>query len=350
MDAFYASVEQRDNPQLRGKPVAVGGSSLRGVVASASYEARQYGVRSAMPSMTARRLCPDLIFVKSRFDVYREVSRTIRAIFFDYTDLVEPLSLDEAYLDVTEPKKGPPSATIIAQQIRQRIEEETELTASAGISFNKFLAKVASDINKPNGMKTILPSEAAAFLDALPIEKFHGIGKVTAKKMRQMGLFTGKDLRLLDQITMVQRFGKVGLHYFNIVRAEDHRPVNPNRIRKSIGAERTFSKDLLTLSAMKEKLRYISRVVFDYMKKADNYGRSVTLKIKSTDFKISTRSRTFMGEIRSYETLLQIVFQLLEENKAELEAVRLLGVSVSNLSKEQAGEGIQLEFDFEEEE
>lgn len=347
MDAFYASVEQRDHPELRGKPVAVGGSSLRGVVASASYEARQYGVRSAMPSVTAKRLCPELIFVKSRFDVYREVSRQIRAIFHEYTDLVEPLSLDEAYLDVTEPKTGPPSATIIAQQIRRRIEQETGLTASAGISFNKFLAKVASDINKPNGMKTILPTEAPAFLDALPVEKFHGIGKVTAKKMRQMGLFTGKDLRQLDQITMVKRFGKVGLHYYHIVRAEDHRPVNPNRIRKSIGAERTFSQDLRTIPEMKEKLRYIARVVYDYMEKADNYGRSVTLKIKSTDFKISTRSRTFAGEIRSYEGLLGAVFQLLEENKDELEAVRLLGVSVSNLSKEQTGEGIQLEFDFE---
>lgn len=347
MDAFYASVEQRDHPELRGKPVAVGGSSLRGVVASASYEARQYGVRSAMPSVTAQRLCPELIFVKSRFDVYREVSQQIRAIFHEYTDLVEPLSLDEAYLDVTEPKTGPPSATIIAQQIRQRIVEQTGLTASAGISFNKFLAKVASDINKPNGMKTILPTEAAAFLDELPIEKFHGIGKVTAKKMRQMGLFTGRDLRQLDQITMVKRFGKVGLHYYHIVRAEDRRPVNPNRIRKSIGAERTFSNDLYRLAEMKEKLRYITRVVFDYMEKADNYGRSVTLKIKSADFKISTRSRTFLGEIRSYEILLKTIFQLLEENKSELDAVRLLGVSVSNLTKEQAGEGIQLAFDFD---
>lgn len=347
MDAFYASVEQRDHPELLGKPVAVGGSSLRGVVASASYEARKYGVRSAMPSVTAQRLCPGLIFVKSRFDVYRSVSKQIRDIFFEYTDLVEPLSLDEAYLDVTEPKKGPPSATIIAQQIRQRIQQETQLTASAGISFNKFLAKVASDINKPNGMKTILPEDARAFLDELAVEKFHGIGKVTAKKMRQMGIFTGRDLMKLDKITMVKRFGKVGLHYYAIVRAEDDRPVNPNRIRKSIGAERTFSNDLTNLAEMKEKLRYISRVVFDYMEKADNYGRSVTLKIKSDDFKINTRSRTYTGEIRSFEVLLDTVFQLLEENKEEIQAVRLLGVSVSNLSKEHAGEGIQLEFDFD---
>ena len=348
MDAFYASVEQRDQPELEGKPVAVGGSSLRGVVASASYEARQFGVRSAMPSVTAKRLCPGLIFVKSRFDVYREVSQQIRDIFHEYTDLVEPLSLDEAYLDVTEPKKGPPSATIIAQQIRARIEAETQLTASAGISFNKFLAKVASDINKPNGMKTILPADARLFLDELPVEKFHGIGKVTARKMRQMGIFTGKDLLQLDKITMVKRFGKVGLHYYKIVRAEDDRAVNPNRIRKSIGAERTFSNDLTNLAEMKEKLRYISQVVFDYMERSDNYGRSATLKIKSSEFKITTRSRTFAGEIRSYDQLLNTIFQLLEENKDQLEPVRLLGVSVSNLSKENVGEGIQLEFDFTE--
>jgi DNA polymerase-4 len=348
MDAFYASVEQRDNPELKGKPVAVGGGSLRGVVASASYEARQFGVRSAMPSVTAQRHCPSLVFVKARFDVYREVSQQIRAIFYSYTDLVEPLSLDEAYLDVTDPKQGPRSATLIAEQIRQKIFEETQLTASAGISFNKFLAKVASDINKPNGMKAILPEEADGFLAALPINKFHGIGKVTAKKMRQMGIFTGKELRQLSQIEMVQRFGKVGLYYYKIVRAEDDRAVNPNRVRKSIGAERTFSEDLTDLSEMKEKLRYVSRVVFDYMKKSDNYGRSATLKIKSADFKITTRSRTFAGEIRSYTQLLDTIFQLLEENKEALEPVRLLGVSVSNLSKENIGEGIQLEFDFSE--
>lgn len=346
MDAFYAAVEQRDAPELKGKPVAVGGGSLRGVVASASYEARQYGVRSAMPSVTAQRLCPSIVFVKARFEVYREVSQQIRDIFYSYTDLVEPLSLDEAYLDVTEPKQGPPSATIIAQQIRDKIFAQTQLTASAGISFNKFLAKVASDINKPNGMKAILPQEASAFIDALPIQKFHGIGKVTAKKMRQMGIFTGKDLKKLEQIEMVQRFGKVGLYYYKIVRAEDDRLVNPNRVRKSIGAERTFSEDITDIADMKEKLRYISKKVFDYMEKSDNYGRSATLKIKTSEFKITTRSRTFAGEIRSYPQLLNTIFQLLEENQDDLEPVRLLGVSVSNLSKENIGEGIQLEFDF----
>jgi len=347
MDAFYASVEQRDHPELKGIPVAVGGSSQRGVVASASYEARQYGVRSAMPSMTAMRLCPKLVFVKSRFDVYREVSKQIRDIFHQYTDLVEPLSLDEAYLDVTEPKLGPPSATILARNILQQIFEETQLTASAGVSFNKFLAKIASDINKPNGMKVILPQEAEAFLDALPIEKFHGIGRVTAKKMKQMGIFSGKDLKVLDKIQIVGRFGKAGLHYYNMVRAEDQRPVNPNRIRKSIGAERTFSEDLIEISEMKDKLRYISRVVFDYMEKAQNYGRTITLKIKSSDFVINTRSRSFGSEVRQYDQLLKVIFELLDDYQEQIEAVRLLGVSVSNLLKENEGEGIQLEFEFD---
>lgn len=349
MDAFYASVEQRDRPELQGIPVAVGGSSRRGVVASASYEARQFGVRSAMPSAMALQLCPQLIFVKSRFDVYREVSRQIRAIFHEYTDLVEPLSLDEAYLDVTEPKAGPHSATLIAREIRQKIFERTSLTASAGVSFNKFLAKIASDINKPNGMKVILPEEAEAFLESLPIEKFHGIGRVTARKMKQMGIFTGRELKQWDKIKLVERFGKAGLHYYHIVRAEDNRPVNPNRVRKSIGAERTFSEDLREIPDMKEKLKYITRVVFDYMDKAQNYGRTVTLKIKSSDFQITTRSRTFGGEIRRYKQLLEVVFGLLEENREQIEAVRLLGVSVSNLLREQEGEGIQLEFDFTEE-
>ncbi|MEO0337757.1 MAG: DNA polymerase IV [Bacteroidota bacterium] len=346
MDAFYASVEQRDNPELQGKPVAVGGTSLRGVVASASYEARQYGVRSAMPSSMARRLCPGLIFVKTRFDVYRAVSKQIRDIFFSYTDLVEPLSLDEAYLDVSEPKKGPKSATLIAQMIRKEIEETTHLTASAGVSFNKFLAKIASDINKPNGMKVILPDDAPAFLAELAVEKFHGIGKVTASKMHRMGIFKGSDLLELEKVEMVKRFGKAGLHYYKMVRAEDDRPVNPNRIRKSIGAERTFSDNLDTGDAMKEKLRYIAQVVFDYMEKADNFGRTVTLKLKSPEFKISTRSRTFATELRNYDQLLEIIFHLLEESIEQIPVVRLLGVSISNLEKENVGEGIQLEIDF----
>lgn len=347
MDAFYASVEQRDHPELRGKPVAVGGSSMRGVVASASYEARQYGVRSAMPSVTAKRLCPGLIFVKSRFDVYREVSQQIRDIFFEYTDLVEPLSLDEAYLDVTEAKKGPPSATLIAKEIRERIFEETGLTASAGISFNKFIAKVASDINKPNGMKVITPEEAIPFLERLPIEKFHGIGKVTAQKMRRMGIYTGAGIKKLSLIDLVRRFGKAGQHYYRIVRAEDDRPVNPNRIRKSIGAERTFSKDIHETGEMKERLEYIAGVVFDYMEKRHNFGRTVTLKVKTPEFQILTRSKTFGSEVRDRSQLLSIVFELLEQHRGDFESARLLGVTVSNLEREHDGEGIQLELPFE---
>ncbi len=346
MDAFYASVEQRDDPRLQGKPVAVGGSGNRGVVASASYEARRYGVRSAMPSLTARRMCPELIFVKSRFDVYREVSAQIRAIFHQFTDLVEPLSLDEAYLDVTDNKIDMPSATIIAERIRKLILEETRLTASAGVSFNKFLAKIASDINKPNGIKVITPEEAIPFLEKLPIGKFHGIGKVTARKMNDMGIFTGADLKKWTEIDLVKRFGKVGRHYFRIVRADDAREVNPNRIRKSIGAERTYKEDLTAIPAMKEKLTYLAGVVHTYMEKADNYGRTVTVKIKSSDFKIITRSRSFQQEVRQLEDLVQITHELLENNQQEIEKVRLLGVSVSNLMREHDGLGIQLEFDF----
>ncbi|MFN7115282.1 MAG: DNA polymerase IV [Saprospiraceae bacterium] len=347
MDAFYASVEQRDNPELQGKPLAVGGAGARGVVASASYEARKFGVRSAMPSSTARRLCPELLFVKSRFDVYRQVSHQIRDIFYDYTDLVEPLSLDEAYLDVTDNKKGIKSATLVAQEIRRRIQEETQLTASAGVSFNKFLAKIASDINKPNGIKVITPAEATDFLEALPIEKFHGVGKVTADKMKRMGILTGADLKKISEIELVQRFGKVGAHYYRIVRAEDQRPVNPHRIRKSIGAERTFSEDLTEISDMQEKLRYLAGVVFEYMQKSENFGRTVTLKIKSADFKLSTRSRTFTTEVIDLEQLTHIVFELLHENQQEIDQVRLLGVTVSNLQKEHEVEGIQLRLEFD---
>ncbi|NET37274.1 MAG: DNA polymerase IV [Cyanothece sp. SIO1E1] len=348
MDAFYASVEQRDQPELRGKPVAVGGAGMRGVVASASYEARAFGVRSAMPSVTAQRLCPALIFVRSRFDVYREVSQQIRAIFHEYTDLVEPLSLDEAFLDVSENKKGMKSATMIAEEIRRKIKEETQLTASAGVSFNKFLAKVASDINKPDGIKVITPEEALPFLESLPIKKFHGIGKVTAEKMKRMGVFTGKELKGLSEIELVKRFGKAGRHYYRIVRADDRREVNPNRIRKSIGAERTYREDISRIEDMKEKLTYLAGVIFRYMEKSDNYGRTVTLKAKSPDFKIITRSRSFSSEIRDLKLLESVAHELIMQNREEIPSVRLLGVSVSNLSKEVQGEGIQLSFDFKE--
>ena len=346
MDAFYASIEQRDDPSLLGKPVAVGGSEKRGVVASASYEARQFGVRSAMPSVTAKRLCPDLIFVKHRFPVYKEASRQIRDIFHEYTDLVEPLSLDEAYLDVTENKTGMPSATIIAGEIRQKIFEKTQLTASAGISFNKFLAKTASDINKPNGMKVILPEEAILFLEKLPVKKFFGIGKVTAQKMEKMGILTGDDLKRFSEIELAKSFGKAGRHYYRIVRAEDNRAVNPNRVRKSIGAERTYSEDLTNLEDMKIRLDFVCETVFRYMEQSDNFGRTVTLKAKTPTFKQITRSKSFGSEVRSLESLKQTVYMLLEESQEELQAVRLLGVTVSNLEKENQEEGVQLEFDF----
>lgn len=350
MDAFYASVEQRDHPELRGKPIAVGGGGLRGVVAAASYEARKFGVRSAMPSVTAQRLCPQLIFVRHRFDVYREVSAQIREIFYSYTDLVEPLSLDEAYLDVTEPKQGPRSATLIAQAIREKILDATQLTASAGISYCKFLAKVASDINKPNGMKVILPDEALDFLGELPVEKFHGIGKVTANKLRRMGIRHGADLRELTEIELVKRFGKAGRHYYRIVRGEDKRPVNPNRIRKSIGAERTYFEDVSEVKEMKEKLAYLCGKVFDYMERSQNFGRTITIKMKTPEFQIHTRSRSFNSEVRKLQEMEQVVFSLLEENVEEVGAVRLLGVAVSNLEREQETEGIQLLIDFPEEE
>ena len=348
MDAFFASVEQRDNPELRGKPIAVGGSKMRGVVAAASYEARVFGVRSAMPSVTAKRLCPNLIFVKSNFDKYREVSEQIREIFYSYTDLVEPLSLDEAYLDVTQTKRGPASATLIAQSIRREIRETTQLTASAGVSFNKFLAKVASDINKPDGMKVIMPDEAAAFLAALPVEDFHGIGKVTAARMHKMGFRTGGDLLRLSEMEMVQRFGKVGRHYYRIVRALDDRPVNPNRNRKSVGAERTYSEDVRTLRVMREKIDWLTEKVFHYLKERDNFGRTVTLKMKSPEFVIHTRSRSFNGEIRRLQDLREVAYQLLDESIDEVPVVRLLGISVSNLERE-GGDGLQLLLPFEEE-
>jgi len=348
MDAFFASVEQRDNPGLRGKPVAVGGSKMRGVVAAASYEARVFGVRSAMPSVTAKRLCPHLIFVKSNFPRYKEVSDRIRDIFLSYTDLVEPLSLDEAFLDVTEPKRGPASATLIAKLIRDEILATTQLTASAGVSFNKFLAKVASDINKPNGQKVITREDAPAFLAALPVREFHGVGKKTAARLEKMGFRKGEDLLPLSELEMAQRFGKMGRHLYRIVHALDDRPVNPHRIRKSVGAERTFSENLETRHAMREKLAFLADKIFGYLKEKNNYGRTVTLKMKSPEFEIHTRSRSFAGEIRTLTDLRETAYQLLDENIEEVPVVRLLGLSVSNLEREGAG-GVQLLLPFEEE-
>lgn len=348
MDAFYASVEQRDHPSWRGKPLVAGCSSVRGVVCSASYEARQFGVRSAMPGSKAKRLCPDLIFAPLRFEVYKEVSQQIRAIFHEYTDLVEPLSLDEAYLDITENKKGIRSGTIIANEIRQRIFEETQLTASAGVSFNKFLAKTASDINKPNGIFVVTPDEALDFLEQLKIEKFFGIGKVTARKMHERGIHTGLDLKNKGEIELVKHFGKAGRFFYRIVRGMDKRTVNPHRIRKSIGAERTFQEDLTQPKEMQKKVAFVAEKVFAYCQKTENYGRTVTLKAKDPNFQVITRSKSFNSEIRALDTLKKIALSLLAENQADIKAVRLLGVTVSNLSKEQqqCTEGTQLSFDF----
>ncbi len=349
MDAFYASVEQHDDPDLRGKPIAVGGSSDRGVVAAASYEARKYGVRSAMPSVTAKRLCPDLIFVKSRFDRYREVSAQIREIFHDYTDLVEPLSLDEAYLDVTENKYNFPSATIIAYEIRRRIYETTGITASAGISVNKFIAKIASDYNKPNGQKTIVPEEIIEFLEELEIRKFHGIGKVTAEKMYQFGIFTGKDLKRKSLDFLVENFGKSGSHYYKIVRGIHKSPVKPDRIRKSLGAERTFSENISSEVFMKERLVQIAEEIEKRILKSDVSGKTVTLKIKYRDFKTQTRSKTLPYFIRDKQSILNTAIELMEQESFR-ESVRLLGITLSNLNNGQEEENdfveVQLGFSF----
>jgi DNA polymerase IV len=349
MDAFFASVEQRDHPELRGKAIAVGGGGKRGVVAAASYEARKFGVHSAMPGSVAARLCPQLIFVKSNFEEYKKVSMQIRTIFAEYTDLIEPLSLDEAYLDVTENKMGIASATQIAQEIREKIFQQTELTASAGVSFTKFIAKTASGFNKPNGITVIKPDQAQAFLDKLPIEKFHGIGKVTADKMRKLGIRNGADLYKWAEIDLVRRFGKAGLHYFKICRGQDDSPVNPRRVRKSISAEETFFDDIADHDAMKEELIPIAKKVFEFMKLNNNFGRTLILKAKTPDFQIITRSRTYFYELQDFDELLRGVFELLDANKDVIQKVRLLGVGISNLNNENVTEGIQLEFDFVEE-
>ncbi len=353
MDAFYASVEQLDNPDLRGKPIAVGGSSERGVVSAASYEARKYGVRSAMSSVLAKRNCPELIFVKARFDRYKEVSKQIRTIFYDYTELVEPLSLDEAYLDVTVNKKGNPSATLIAQEIRDRIFKETGLNASAGISINKFIAKVASDVNKPNGQKTVNPEEVQSFLENLEIRKFYGVGKVTADKMYRLGIFTGKDLKTKSLAFLEEQFGKSGSYYYNVVRGIHNSPVKPHRIPKSVGAERTFNENLSSEIFMLERLEHIANELEKRLQKSKIAGKTVTLKIKYSDFTLNTRSKTLPYFISDQQLILDTAKELLYQEKLQ-NSVRLLGISLSNLNTEKK-EGpkqeketvsVQLKFDF----
>jgi len=331
MDAFYASVEQRDNPDLRGKPVAVGGPRERGVVAAASYEARKFGVRSAMPSVTARRKCPDLIFVKPRFDVYKEVSLQIRAIFAEHTAIIEPLSLDEAYLDVTENLQGIGTGTEIAEQIRAKIRTETQLTASAGVSYNKFLAKLASDYRKPDGLFVITPAMGPTFVEALPVERFYGIGPATAARMKELGIFTAVDLREKDEAFLLKHFGKTGRHFYYICRGIDHRPVLPNRVRKSVGAENTFSRDLTSFDDMRVELGPLVDKVWHHCDSAGVRGRTVTLKVKFADFQIITRSRSRVAPISDRSTLASISAELLAAQFPIRKGVRLIGLSLSSL-------------------
>ncbi len=334
MDAFYASVEQYDHPELRGKPIAVGGGGTRGVIAAASYEARKFGVRSAMPGRQAQKLCPELIFVKPRFSRYQEVSRLIREIFYEYTDLVEPLSLDEAFLDVTRNKKNNPSATLIAQEIRSKILEKTGLTASAGISVNKFVAKIASDENKPNGQCLIPPEEVESFLEKLRIERFFGIGKVTADKMKKMGVFTGKDLKKWSLEELEKHFKNSGRHYYQLVRGIHQSTVKPFRERKSLSAERTFNEDLIDVTVLDEKLFEICREVNQRLKKGDYKGKTITLKLKYNDFSVSTRSKTFDFYFNDYKIIYSESKELLLDNFPK-KFIRLLGVGVSNFQKEE---------------
>jgi DNA polymerase-4 len=332
MDAFYASVEQRDNPDIRGKPVAVGGSRERGVVAAASYEARAFGVRSAMPSITARRQCPDLIFVKPRFEVYKAVSQQIREIFAEHTPIIEPLSLDEAYLDVTENLQGIPLARDVALAIRAKIKQGTGLNASAGISYNKFLAKLASDHRKPNGQYVITPEMGPAFVEALPVGKFHGIGPATSAKMNSLGLSTGLDMRNQSLEFMQANFGKAGTYYYWISRGVDHREVRPNRIRKSVGAENTFLTDLTEFEAMLSELQPLIRKVWLHCDDKGALGRTVTLKVKFADFELISRSRTAASAISSLSELESVSAELLKALFPLQKAVRLLGVSISGFA------------------
>ncbi len=355
MDAFYASVAQMDNPDLIGKPVAVGGGGTRGVISAASYEARKFGVKSAMSGRLAIKLCPELIFVKTNFERYSELSKKIKSIFYDYTDLVEPLSLDEAYLDVTENKIGLPSATLIAQKIRQRIFDEVGLRASAGISINKFIAKVASDVNKPNGQKTVNPEDVLQFLEALDIRKFYGVGKVTAEKMYQKGIFTGKDLKEKSLEYLNEHFGKSGDYYYHVVRGIHTSEVKPNRIRKSLAAERTFSTNLSSEIFMLEKLQHIAEEVENRLKKSNVSGKTITLKIKYSDFKLQTRSKTLPYFINDKAIILETAKNLLYQEKLS-NSVRLLGISLANLNtdktkqnsihKSEKSVSAQLKFEF----
>ena len=330
MDAFYASVEQRDDPALKGRPVAVGYPAKRGVVAAASYEARRFGVRSAMPSTTAMRKCPELVFVPPRFEVYRAVSQQIRAIFTDYTPLVEPLSLDEAYLDVTDNLTIGGTAWALAKDIRKRIHDETELTASAGISYTKFLAKLASDHQKPNGQFAIMHDEGEAFVASLPVAKFHGVGPVTAAKMRALGIETGADLRRQTLDFLRSHFGKSGIWYYELARGQDDRPVQPDRERKSSGSETTFPEDLTDPARIEAGVIAMADEVWTWCERANSRGRTVTVKIKWADFQISTRSRSMETIIETGDRLREVALDLIRSVFPSPKGVRLVGVTLSN--------------------
>jgi len=343
MDAFFASVEQHDNPELRNKPVAVGGGGDRGVVAAASYEARKYGVRSAMPSKIAKRRCPHLIFVRGRHERYKEISNQIMSVFLEFTDLVEPLSIDEAFLDVTHNKKNLRSATLIAQEIKSRIKEVTGLTASAGISVNKFLAKIASDYRKPDGLFVITPKEVVAFVEDLPIDKFFGVGKVTADKMHRLGIFKGRDLKTRSLPELVRLFGKAGAYYFQISRGIDNREVNPNRIRKSVGTEHTFLNDLADKIEIKKDMEHTAKDLLKRIQNSGFRGRTLTLKLKYSDFEQITRSKTIFQEIDRIDLLMKLAEDLLNQIDLRV-SIRLIGLSVSNQIDEK--EPLQLTLDF----
>jgi len=346
MDAFYASVEQRDNPELKGKPVAVGGEGRRGVLTTASYEARKYGVRSAMPGYKAKQLCPHLIFVRPRFSAYKEVSSQIRAIFSDYTDLIEPLSLDEAFLDVSNYNDGNMFAMDIASEIKERIKVQLNLTASAGVSYCKFVAKIASDIRKPDGLTVIHPDRAEQFIEKLPIKKFFGVGKVTAKKMNNAGIYTGADLKAWDRVDLIKRFGKSGEYYYKIVRGIDDRPVQNDRERKSLAAERTLMEDASTYRELELELEKVIEALWGRIEGSSAFGRTLTLKLKDTEFKIITRSHTFPSTIRDRETLTLKAHELSRNNWREGNKIRLVGLSVSNFVTEQNTNSNQLRLDI----
>lgn len=347
MDAFYASIEQRDNEEYRGKPLAVGYAGDRGVVAAASYEARKYGVRSAMPSKTALRKCPHLIFVPARFDVYKHVSNQIMDIFLEYTDLVEPLSLDEAFLDVTENHKNIPYATQIAKEIKKKIYEVTSLNASAGVSYNKFLAKIASDYKKPNALFIIRPKDAEAFVESLPIERFYGVGKVTAQKMHQLGIKDGLELKSRSEAELVANFGKAGHMYYLNARAIDDRKVEPNRERKSVGAESTFGKDIESLEELAIELDEIAKDVIERIKRSGFLGRTITLKAKYADFRIITRSKTLLSMVTDYDTLYSVGYELMKDIDLSGK-IRLLGLSIKNADSIIWNDAIQLSLEFKE--